>query len=658
MLLSMVLTAMLAAKSPAKWQAKDYALKNTLEVGTVLNDKWVILEFIGRGGMGEVYRAHQVNLKRDVAIKIVSRQWLASCEDNEEELETGLQRFRREVQAMAQVRHPNILQVFDYGSIAAEQEKEDATAEFIAMEYIPGSTLRSTMSEEGFYPETDLTRDWLRNYFFPVLDGVEAMHHFEIVHRDLKPENVLMDGKMPKIADFGLARSSRLTPVTQSMEIKGTLAYMSPEHFFEFGKADQQADIYSLGKILFEAIDGKLAPKRKPFKSVALEDPETPFFKELDLIIQRATAEDQEKRLESVTEFRKMLLEAIGIEKKRVSEKSESDAAEPPSPLSAFVHPRWIMTGIAFVAISIALMAFWLRNYSGEPGKSTPPLNAPQTTNGEKVSPSASEPAGTTSPSPTSLPATLTAEDDVTLYLVPGDTVTLPENYGPNSGKTIKVPPFYIDETQVTNHQYVEFLNQVLSKISVEKGVVQADGQIWLLLGEVIEGYDPIVFRDNRFHIKKAAHAGCPVLRVTAYGAAVYADFYGRRLPTEAEWFQAVRTGIKSPEEPTKNAAEAFEQSRASLSAGGLTIHSPVILFEPNANGIRGLNEIVSEWGLRIPEASASVNKVTTEYVILGGLKGPSDKEHAFPAPVSRQPWEAFEEAGFRCVRSAAGLEK
>lgn len=141
----MVWADMLAARSPAKWYAKDYTLENTLKVGTLLNDKWVILEFIGRGGMGEVYRAHQVNLKRDVAIKIISGQWLVSCEDNEEELETGLQRFRREVQAMAQVRHPNVLQVFDYGSIAAKQEEEDVTAEFIAMEFVPGSTLRSTI---------------------------------------------------------------------------------------------------------------------------------------------------------------------------------------------------------------------------------------------------------------------------------------------------------------------------------------------------------------------------------------------------------------------------------------------------------------------------------------------------------------------------------
>ena len=214
-----------------------------------------------------------------------------------------------------------------------------------------------------------------------------------------------------------------------------------------------------------------------------------------------------------------------------------------------------------------------------------------------------------------------------------------------------------MDETQVTNHQYVEFLNQVLAKISVEKGVVQADDEIWLLLGEVIEGYDPIVFRDNRFHIRKAAHAGCPVLRVTAYGASVYARFYGRRLPTEAEWLQAAGTGIELPAKPSENAAKASEQARDSVSADPLTIHSPVMLFKPNANGIRGLNEIVSEWGLRIPNASGSENYGKSEYVILGGLGRVSDKEHAFPSPMSRQPWEAFEEVGFRCVRSAMSLE-
>jgi serine/threonine-protein kinase len=124
-------------------------VENILETGTVLNDKWVILEVIGKGGMGEVYRAHQLNLKRDVAIKVISWEWLQTLEDDVEEIEKGVQRFRREVQAMSQIRHPNILQVFDYGSDAIKKDGKDSSIEYIVMEYIPGATLRFTMSEEA-----------------------------------------------------------------------------------------------------------------------------------------------------------------------------------------------------------------------------------------------------------------------------------------------------------------------------------------------------------------------------------------------------------------------------------------------------------------------------------------------------------------------------
>jgi serine/threonine-protein kinase len=244
--------------------------ENILETGTVLSDKWVILELIGKGGMGEVYRAHQLNLKRDVAIKVISQEWLQTLEDDAEESEKGLQRFRREVQAMSQVRHPNVLQIFDYGSDSIKKDGEDSSIEYIVMEYIPGATLRFTMSEEGFHPDQETIKDWVEEHFLPVLDGVKAMHELGMVHRDLKPENVLMDGTTPKIADFGLARSTRMAPVTQSVDINGTMPYMSPEHFLDFKKTDQRADIYSLGKILFEAIAGKIPPETIPFKSASL----------------------------------------------------------------------------------------------------------------------------------------------------------------------------------------------------------------------------------------------------------------------------------------------------------------------------------------------------------------------------------------------------
>jgi serine/threonine-protein kinase len=81
------------------------------EPGNVINDKWVILEFIGKGAMGEVYRSHQLNLQRDVAIKVVSQELLRFFDEDEVQVETAFQRFRREVQAMARVRHPNVLQI-------------------------------------------------------------------------------------------------------------------------------------------------------------------------------------------------------------------------------------------------------------------------------------------------------------------------------------------------------------------------------------------------------------------------------------------------------------------------------------------------------------------------------------------------------------------
>jgi serine/threonine-protein kinase len=165
--------------------------------GNVIEGKWVVLECIGKGAMGEVYRAHQLNLQRDVAVKVISQELLESIEENEQEVETALQRFRREVQSMARIRHPNVLQTYDHGSVVVQRGADEYPVEFIVMEYIPGDTLRYTMSEEGFYPEHTLVKNWLENYYLPMLEGVRAIHAMDIVHRDLKPENFLMDGNIP-----------------------------------------------------------------------------------------------------------------------------------------------------------------------------------------------------------------------------------------------------------------------------------------------------------------------------------------------------------------------------------------------------------------------------------------------------------------------------
>ncbi|MCK4819466.1 serine/threonine protein kinase, partial [bacterium] len=416
--------------------------ENTLQIGTVINNKWVILEFIAKGGMGEVYRAHQLNLKRDVAIKIISREWLESLEDNEEEMEIGLQRFQNEVQAMAQVRHSNVLQIYDYGSFSIKKDEEDLSMEYIAMEYVPGGTLWSTMSEDGFYPEKDLTVDWLLNYFLPVLEGIDTLHEANIIHRDLKPGNVLMDGKTPKIADFGLARSSRMRPVTKSIDVKGTPAYMSPEHFMDLRRTDQRSDIYSLGKILFEAIDGKMSSEILPFKCASLPHPENPFFKKLDQIIQKATAEDRNSRFDSVDEFRDAILEAIGTE----TLKKPQEVSTRTGHIAFLYHPKWIWSGIAVAIISLMLMTLW--HLLGEPGKSILKPQGPPVTTHEMAQPKPLISSEVSLSPPVSPESRLIGKDEATLHLIPGGELVLPENFAPKAGQSVQVDYFYMDETE------------------------------------------------------------------------------------------------------------------------------------------------------------------------------------------------------------------
>jgi serine/threonine-protein kinase len=593
-------------------------LGKIFETGSIIQDKWVILGFIGKGAMGEVYRAHQLNLQRDVAIKVASRDWLNAIEEDEEEVETALQRFRREVQAMAQVRHPNILQIFDYGSTETKKGADKYPVEYIVMEYIPGDTLRYTMSEEGFYPEHDLANSWLQDFFMPVLNGVRAIHASDMVHRDLKPENILMDGQIPKIADFGLARSSRLKPVTQSMDVKGTAHYMSPEHFFDFRKADHRADIYSLGKILYEAIDGKIDKKMLPLKTASLASTETPFFQKLDEIISEATAEKKEDRYDSVDKLSKALSNIIN----GLSNEASIEISAKPKQLSFLNKAKWIWTGVAVAILSVAAMTVW--HFMGDPGKGLIPRE--MTGNAIKDEPQAKldENMIAAGMKPDGSKPTLLTKDGATLRLIPGGTVVLPAKSATEEKRTVKVDPFYMDEAPVTNHQYVEFLNHKRSQVDIKKKVVRIDDKIWLLLGVVKEGYEPIVFRNGEFKLTNAAYASLPVLRVTAYGASAYARYYSRRLPSYAEW-KYVQT------------KDSNNQKKSTAS------HSAVEGDELEA--MHGLSEGISEWGHRSLEEDPEYQGIESEFVVL-------------PSGVIRQPWESFEKVGFRCVLSSRNTKK
>jgi len=629
--------------------------KSIFQIGYVLNDKWVIIEFIGKGAMGEVYRAHQLNLKRDVAIKVISKEMLESLEDDSEEIETAVQRFRREVQAMAQVRHPKVLQIFDYGSALIHKDDHDIPVEYIAMEYIPGATLRFTMSEEGFYPEQDLIAAWLSDYFLPLLEGVEAIHAKDIAHRDLKPENVLMDGKTPKIADFGLACSICMQSVTQSLDVKGTPAYMSPEHFFDFKNADRQSDIYSLGKILYEAVDGKITSKILPFKSARLENSDTPFLKKLDKIIQDATSEKKEERLKSVGDLRIAILESLNI----LKTENVPDSPESSKPLSLLYQPRFIWTGIVMAILSIGGMGLW--HLLGNPGEEKASLINRETIR-MKTPPSGSAGSLTskTATSKTLTPIIL-GKDGINMHLIPGGELKTESKDLNNKGQIDRISPFYMDEEMVTYHHFTDFLNEVKNSLVVENGIVKHNNEIWFYLGEGTESDEPIIFKDGRFLLRDAGYAAYPVTRVTWYGASAYARRYGKRLLSESEW-EFVVSKHMTPGEQSLGEKTDNPQINSGKTSTGTQI--PTHMMDMGATfdvgkdqsktpSSKKLGENFKEWVIRNDIWQESIYEdQSKENIFYPSLVVATSQYPGQQFKNFRYPWEAFADVGFRCALS------
>jgi serine/threonine protein kinase/tetratricopeptide (TPR) repeat protein len=269
-----------------------------LEKGTDLGH-YSIRELLGSGGMGEVYRAKDTRLKRDVAVKVLPKH----LGDNPE----AHARFEREAQSVAALSHPNILAIHDFG-------RENGVS-FAVMELLEGETLRARMNEGqmGLSKILDIVRDIVR--------GLEAAHSRGIVHRDLKPENVfLTTGGLVKILDFGLAKNQPLnvsddsdtsaSTLTHSQPgvMMGTLGYMSPEQA-RGHPVDQRSDLFSLGTVLYEMIVGE-----RPFAGESAADELSAILREdpppcsstrssvppaLDRVVDRCLEKDLRRRFQT-----------------------------------------------------------------------------------------------------------------------------------------------------------------------------------------------------------------------------------------------------------------------------------------------------------------------------------------------------------------------
>jgi serine/threonine protein kinase len=261
-----------------------------------------ILELLGQGGMGAVYKARQRQLNRIVALKILPSESAADP--------AFAERFSREAQALAQLNHPHIVTVHDFG--------EANSIYYFVMEFVDGSNLRRLLEAGHLAPREALA-------IVPqICDALQYAHDEGVVHRDIKPENILIDRKgRVKIADFGLAkllgRPAEAFGLTGTNQVMGTPNYIAPEQMERPLAVDHRADIYSLGVVFYEMLTGELPLGRfaPPSKKVQVDV-------RLDDVVLRSLEKEPERRYQRASEV-----------KSDVERISAAGAAAVPPPLPA-----------------------------------------------------------------------------------------------------------------------------------------------------------------------------------------------------------------------------------------------------------------------------------------------------------------------------------
>ena len=329
-----------------------------------------ILDKLGEGGMGVVYKARDTHLDRFVAIKVLPPEKLADPERK--------RRFVQEAKAASALNHPNIVVIHDIAQADGEH--------FIAMEFVAGKTLDSLIPRKGLRLTEAL------NYAIQIADALAAAHRAGIVHRDIKPTNIMAseEGRV-KVLDFGLAKlteavepspdQATLTLKPESTEgvIVGTVAYMSPEQA-EARKIDARSDIFSFGSLLYEMLTGQrafhgettiavlsaiLRQEPKPASEVVADLP-----RDLEKIVTRCLRKDLDRRFQTMAD--------VLVELKEVKEESESGAAIRATPRIA--RPRWPWLAGAAAALAVAAAAWWFLRapsvHDPEPSQAEVPLTS------------------------------------------------------------------------------------------------------------------------------------------------------------------------------------------------------------------------------------------------------------------------------------------
>ena len=260
--------------------------------GKIIGNRYEIIEKIGNGGMATVYKAKDMTLKRNVAVKVLKDEFTTD--------EEFIKRFNIEAQSAASLTHPNIVSIYDVGN--------EESIYYIVMELVQGKTLKQIIDEDGVLPWK-----WSLNIAIQIASALETAHKNNIVHRDIKPHNIIIteDG-IAKVTDFGIAKAVSNSTITAFGTTIGSVHYFSPEHA-RGGFTDAKSDLYSLGVVMYEMLTGRVPfdadtpvsialkhMQEKPVEPIKL-NPAIPYS--VNKIILKAMQKDTNLRYQSATEM-------------------------------------------------------------------------------------------------------------------------------------------------------------------------------------------------------------------------------------------------------------------------------------------------------------------------------------------------------------------
>ena len=356
-------TQLIPAEEISASQTKTLQTPLELARRSTFANRYDVIEELGRGGMGRVYRVFDKQIQEEVALKLLKPEIAAD--------KKTIERFRNEIKFARKIAHRNVCRMYDLS--------EEEGTQYITMEYVPGEDLKSTIKRVG-----PLGAGKAIFIAKQVCEGLAEAHHLGVVHRDLKPSNIMIDKEgNTHIMDFGIARSIETKGITGEGVMIGTPEYMSPEQA-EAKETDHRSDIYSAGVILYEMVTGRVPFEGDTALSIAMkhksEEPRAPrelntqIPEDLNTLILRCMEKDKEKRFQTAEELLSVLTkiekaipstERVLLKKKPITSKEITVQFK----LKKLFIPALVVIAVAIVGIAIWQLLPQKEAVSEPPGK-------------------------------------------------------------------------------------------------------------------------------------------------------------------------------------------------------------------------------------------------------------------------------------------------